>query len=58
MFSDDDGSVPLTSSVNYVPGQNSANLTFAPVSTAGGVDVYASAETHGIADVSGYFRSP
>jgi hypothetical protein len=46
---------PLASSVNFVAGQTVANAVIAPVSPTGEVCFFASAPTHLLADVNGYF---
>jgi hypothetical protein len=53
--------VPITSNVNYVPGQTVPNLVIVPVSADGVVDLYNGGDAAGsvdlIADVSGYFTA-
>lgn len=50
------GKLPATSSVNFAPKQDVANLVVVPVSAAGGVDIYNG--SHGrvdvLVDISGY----
>jgi hypothetical protein len=50
-------SVPGTSNVNFVAGQNRPNLVFAPVGADGQVSVLVSANTHVIADVLGWYST-
>jgi hypothetical protein len=50
------GPRPLVSSVNYRAGETVANAVVAPVSSDGEICLYASADTHLIADVNGWFR--
>jgi hypothetical protein len=51
---------PLTSSVDYAPGQTVANLVVAPVAANGEVDIKVSGlgQTNVVADVFGYFSAP
>jgi uncharacterized repeat protein (TIGR01451 family) len=52
------GTLPITSSLNYVPAEAVPNLVVAPVSPQGNVCFYASTGTDLIADVSGWFANP
>ena len=51
------GDVPLASNLNFVAGQEVPNAVLAPVSPTGTVCFYASATTHILADVSGWFAT-
>ena len=52
------GARPDTSSVNFVPDQNRANLAFMTLSNAGQSSVFAfGAPTHVLIDVAGYFST-
>jgi hypothetical protein len=50
------GTVPSSSSVNFVAGQTIANAVITPVSSTGHVCIYASADTDVIVDVNGWFE--
>jgi hypothetical protein len=54
------GAQPLSSVINYVAGQTVANTTIVPVVPGGGNDfsIFASAGTHVVIDVAGYFSAP
>jgi hypothetical protein len=49
------GAFPLASSVNFVAGATVANAVIAPVSAAGDVCFYVSADAYVLADVNGWF---
>jgi hypothetical protein len=51
------GERPLASNVNFTSGQTVPNSVITPVSPAGDVCFYASADTDLIADVNGWFQS-
>ena len=51
------GSVPGVSSVNYLAGQTVPNAVIAPVSAAGEVCVYSSADAYVFADINGWFAN-
>ncbi len=48
------GSVPSSSTVNYVPGSASANTVIVPLGANGTVSVFTSAGSHIVVDVTGY----
>lgn len=50
------GDLPLTSSVNYVPGRNIPNAVIAPVGPDGTVCFYSPVATDLVVDVSGWFE--
>ena len=50
------GAVPDSSSVNFVAGRTVANAVITPVSSAGDVCIYSSADTDVIVDVNGWFE--
>jgi hypothetical protein len=51
------GTPPLVSHLNFVAGAIQPNLVIAPVSPAGEVCIFASVDTHLLADVNGWFVS-
>ncbi|MBS2966226.1 fibronectin type III domain-containing protein [Actinocrinis puniceicyclus] len=48
---------PLASNVNFIAGQNQANLVVVRVGTGGQVELYSSAPAQLVADVSGYYTT-
>ncbi|MCU1390767.1 MAG: hypothetical protein JWL72_4105, partial [Ilumatobacteraceae bacterium] len=51
------GDRPTVSSLNYVSGQVVPNAVIAPVSAAGEVCLFSSADSYLIADISGWFAA-
>jgi hypothetical protein len=51
------GTVPDASNLNFQAGVSVPNAVIAPVSADGKVCFYASADTHLLADVAGWFAS-
>lgn len=51
------GSRPSASSLNFVAGQVVPNAVIAPLSAAGEVCLFSSADTHLLADVNGWFAA-
>ena len=49
---------PVASNLNYVDGQTVANAAIVRVGTGGGICLHASADTHLIVDVVGWFAGP
>ena len=49
------GVLPVAANVNYVAGQVVPNAVIAPVSAAGEVCFFSSADTHLVVDVNGWF---
>jgi hypothetical protein len=46
--------VPNASTLNFVPGINSANATTVPLTASGEVCIFTSTSTHLLLDVAGY----
>jgi PKD repeat protein len=51
------GQRPTASNLNYIAGQTIANAVIAPLSAAGEICLFSSADTHLLADINGWFAS-